>query len=510
MTKKCIICKEEANPISDRSFHMFPKNDLLRKKWIEALNLSTTPNFKTAYICSDHFDAKSFQYSDATRSRRRLCSESVPEKTNFNHFYLLRNVGNEPELENVANEPELDRHVDNLNNDSNSKKRKRLSTDNNEQIKKIRFIHNYKTERISREDFVSNEAWHRFLRYRNFTQSKIAAAQNKSSRKQKKINNINILITKLTEKAEFNAAEYLKDLPLHVKELLIRMKKRKPTAPFPENLKNFARALHFHSPAAYEFVRRNFLKCLPCVQTLNNWYCKKQYKPGISEETINNISNIVNQELEKGKKLVFNITFDEMHIKQHKEWDKTTHSWKGLVDLGGQLNEINKDGKYKVANKALVFMLVNINGGFKTPVAYYLINSLNGLEKSILLKDLLIKLNEKGINVVSVTFDGDKAHKTACEKLGANLNYKDKDNFKPYFEHPSGNLQPVYMFYDPCHCLKLIRNYFAKKRTIIYNRNEYIHWEFIKKLNKKQENEKLHCACKIRNRHVNFYNPGEN
>jgi len=194
-----------------------------------------------------------------------------------------------------------------------------------------------------------------------------------------------------------------------------------------------------------------------------------------------------------------------MHIKQHKEWDKTTHSWKGLVDLGGQLNEINKDGKYKVANKALVFMLVNINGGFKTPVAYYLINSLNGLEKSILLKDLLIKLNEKGINVVSVTFDGDKAHKTACEKLGANLNYKDKDNFKPYFEHPSGNLQPVYMFYDPCHCLKLIRNYFAKKRTIIYNRNEYIHWEFIKKLNKKQENEKLHCACKIRNRHVNFY-----
>jgi len=113
-------------------------------------------------------------------------------------------------------------------------------------------------------------------------------------------------------------------------------------------------------------------------------------------------------------------------ILKHKEWDKNTHSWKGLVDLGGQLEEAYKNGNLKVASKALVFMLVNINGGFKTPVAYYLIISLNGMEKSILLKDLLIKLNEKSINVVSITFDGDKAHKTACEQLGANLNYKNK------------------------------------------------------------------------------------
>lgn len=169
------------------------------------------------------------------------------------------------------------------------------------------------------------------------------------------------------------------------------------------------------------------------------------------------------------------------------------------VDFGGQLHETNKDGELKVASKVLVFMLVNINGGFKTPVVHYLINSLNDVDKSILLKDLLIKLNEKSINVVSVTFDGDKTHKTVCELLGANLNYKDKDYFKPYFEHP-GNLQPVYIFCDPCHCLKLVRNYFATKGPIIttniYTGNS---------LHNIQESEKLHCACKIRNRHVNFY-----
>jgi len=158
----------------------------------------------------------------------------------------------------------------------------------------------------------------------------------------------------------FNYAfAFEQDLPLHVQELLIRMKKRKPTAPFPTNLKNFAKTLHFHSPAAYELVRRSFLNCLPCTQILNSWICAKEYKPGISEKIINNVSNIVKQEVEKGKKLVFNLTFDEMNIKEHKEWDKNTHSWKGLVDLGGQLEEANKNGNLKVASKALVFMLVN-------------------------------------------------------------------------------------------------------------------------------------------------------
>jgi len=68
-------------------------------------------------------------------------------------------------------------------------------------------------------------------------------------------------------------------------------------------------------------------------------------------------------------------------------------------------------------------MLVNINGEFKASIAHYLISSLNGTKKFILLNDLLITLHKKNIDVVSVTFDGDRVHKVACESLGANLNY---------------------------------------------------------------------------------------
>lgn len=70
----------------------------------------------------------------------------------------------------------------------------------------------YKTEYISREDFVSDEAWNRFLRFTTYERSKIAAAHNKNSRREKKIKSLKVLIKDLKRKGEFNAAKYLKVL----------------------------------------------------------------------------------------------------------------------------------------------------------------------------------------------------------------------------------------------------------------------------------------------------------
>lgn len=103
-----------------------------------------------------------------------------------------------------------------------------------------------------------------------------------------------------------------------------------------------------------------------------------------------------------------------MSIKQWTTYCKSNHEWEGLVDLGGQLDEIDENGNRAKATKAIVFMLVNSNGGFKTPVAYYLIKSLTGAEKAVLLNDLLIHLDKKNINVTSVTFDGDEGNQKAC------------------------------------------------------------------------------------------------
>ena len=111
------------------------------------------------------------------------------------------------------------------------------------------------------------------------------------------------------------------------------MKQKKTTEPFPLHLKNFARTLHFHSPAAYEMVRCSFVKCLPCTETLNSWNCSKNYKPGICEEIITHVANMVEVEAKEGKNLVFNITFDEIGIKKWAKYCQQSREWKGFVEI---------------------------------------------------------------------------------------------------------------------------------------------------------------------------------
>jgi len=60
--------------------------------------LSTIPNFKTTYVCSDHFDDNYFDQMDKRR-RKQLSSEAVPNKNiNLNQSYLnlaTKNVATE-------------------------------------------------------------------------------------------------------------------------------------------------------------------------------------------------------------------------------------------------------------------------------------------------------------------------------------------------------------------------------------------------------------------------------
>lgn len=119
------------------------------------------------------------------------------------------------------------------------------------------------------------------------------------------------------------------------------MKVAKPTEPFPDSLKTFARSLHFLSPKAYEWVRKSFLKCLPCVETLNRWDSSRNFEPGILEEVLEHISQFVKEIMDRissdnqnenenaqkkkaDKRPIFNITFDEMHIKKLETYCRQT------------------------------------------------------------------------------------------------------------------------------------------------------------------------------------------
>ncbi|KYN04684.1 hypothetical protein ALC62_04441 [Cyphomyrmex costatus] len=99
---------------------------------MDAINLSTPPNFKTTYICSDHFDDKLFYYSDELRSRKRLRPEAVPANINVNQSYLsTENITKELVTERV-----LVSSVNRLEN--NILQEKNLETNNKDCDKEIK------------------------------------------------------------------------------------------------------------------------------------------------------------------------------------------------------------------------------------------------------------------------------------------------------------------------------------------------------------------------------------
>lgn len=99
------------------------------------------------------------------------------------------------------------------------------------------------------------------------------------------------------------------------------------------------------------------------------------------------------------------------------------------------------------------------------------------------MKKCLDLLYDTGVKIHSLTFDGAQCNLSMCTKLGANLKLNNP-NFS--FPHTTSG-EPIYLFYDPCHMLKLVRNTLGDKRVLINSQGEKIEWEYIKKLYLKEK-----------------------
>ena len=297
----------------------------------------------------------------------------------------------------------------------------------------------------------------------------------------------------------------LQTVPEVLRDIIQRIHHNQSRLPFSDAIKTFALCINFLSPKALEHLRKVFGKvALPCDRTMRNWDDRDNYRPGILDTVVDNLSLKTADCLATyGTNLVWHLTLDEMHIHKGLVWNTKAGKWDGAVDTGGLLQDLDKDGRVVQATKASGYVLVNINYGLKAPVAYYLNGSMNGEDKYKILKNLLTKLQEKNIEVYSLSFDGDSANLASCRKMGANFQYFN-EKFAPYFQHPK-TLKTVYVFFDACHMLKLVRNVLKSKRRLFLNgSDETIEWSHIKLISDKQEMEGLHLNCKIRKRHIEF------
>lgn len=296
-----------------------------------------------------------------------------------------------------------------------------------------------------------------------------------------------------------NSLDILEDCAGGVGDLLQRQVSKKLNKPVPVSyspeLRSFALTLHFYSPHAYNYVRKTLDTCLPHPRTIEKWYQTIPGDPGFTSTAFNVLLQSKSVAASaNGKQLLCSSVIDEVAIRQHVEWDGKKYH--GYIDMGTQLDS----DTLPIAKNALTCMVVAVNDHWKLPVGYFLIDGLNGTERSNLVLKCLEKLAAVGIDVISLTFDGAGCNVAMVKKLGCKL---DPNDLKTFFLHPVTG-KPIYVFLDTCHMLKLVRNTLSEKCCLVDSENKYVKWEYIDKLRSLQQQEGLHLGNKLKNKHIEW------
>lgn len=325
---------------------------------------------------------------------------------------------------------------------------------------------------------------------------KIKLLQQKTWRQKKRICSLSGVIEDLTQKnvlLEEQGEAILQNFGHN--EDIIRRLFRKSTGKsnkreYSIEIRKFAITLNFYSPKAYNYVRRRFSNCLPHPKTLMRWYASVNADPGFCKEAF----DMLKLKVENTSYPIYcALSFDEMAIRQHVEYDGKKYF--GYVDFGNGLQSDSTE----IAKEAIVFMLTAINGTWKIPVGYFFIKALSSEQKHGLIVQCINYFRGSGIIIVSITFDGTLTNLSTCKLLGCSLDPENIITKVSCFE------DDIFIFPDPPHMLKLIRNAFAQYKQFIDGEGGIIDFKYIVELNELQENEGLHLGNKLRKKHIFFF-----
>jgi len=120
-------------------------------------------------------------------------------------------------------------------------------------------------------------------------------------------------------------------------------------------------------------------------------------KPGFTFEAFETLK----QKVANDKHVYCNLTIDEMCIKRFLESD-THQNVYGHVNMGTDI--VYDCDKIPMVKNALVFLVAGLNGYWKIPVGYFLIDGLNGVERGNLLIKAINLITETGVHLNSITF----------------------------------------------------------------------------------------------------------
>lgn len=263
---------------------------------------------------------------------------------------------------------------------------------------------------------------------------------------------------------------------------------------YSENVRKFALTLRYYSPRAYQYLRAKFNNNLPSDSTIKKWYTHSSAngEPGISAEGMQCLARIVETMQIERKEFYCSIAFDEMSIRRLVSYNDSKKKFTGFVTYGQA-----EEDEAAVARNALTFMLSGINKPISFPIAHEFVGTLNAVKKAGLLKKLITEASKIGARMKNITFDGMRVNFSSCEELGASF---DIANFNPVIRNPYDNSE-ISIILDPCHMIKLVRNYLKAEGTIVDDQNQKIEWKHFVQLEACRTNNNL-VTHNIRREHI--------
>ena len=253
---------------------------------------------------------------------------------------------------------------------------------------------------------------------------------------------------------------------------------------WPSADKMLALSVLYHSRKAYKLLQGMFK--LPSISTLKRTLRRTNVYPGFNENLLNALKTKVQNFSIKDQQCV--LIFDEMSIKSGLTYDIARDCIEGYEDFGflGRTDFI--------ANHATVFMVRGLYSKWKQPLCYFLSSgSINSDKLRQLTTVCITKLHDIGLHVRATICDQGSNDRSFLEHgLGVTVS-------KPYFYV---NNRKIYVFYDPPHLVKNIRNNLMKHGFV--QGTKAIKWQYIAQFYEFDSRLGIRMAPKLTDFHINL------
>ena len=176
--------------------------------------------------------------------------------------------------------------------------------------------------------------------------------------------------------------------------------------------------------------------------------------------------------------------------------DQTNNELFGFVDPGD-----GQQGVETEATEVLVFTISSLKLHGRLPIAYHLTNELSGEVMADLVRNAIQALDARSCRVRVITMDGAACNVSMAKYLGCSLNITSINpcNTLPGIDHD------IYIYFDPCNMIKLIRNNLEKCEKWQTTHGP-AKWDHIKLVHSTRDSVGLPLGTRLTSCHINFQN----